>query len=472
MSALSSLNVATRALQAQQRALDVTGQNIANANTVGYSRQRAELTSVGGSTVSAVWSTTNGQGGGVAADTVTRIRDAFMEGRALSEHSNSAQLTVESDAYTQVEDTLDEPGTTGLSATLNTMWTSFEDVSGTVTDASSTSGGNSASSRSTVLKNVGAVAGRLNTMANALDSQWSQTRENLGTTIDAANATVTQIAALNKQIQSATQSGLATNELQDKRDSLVLDLAGSIGAVSSTGTDGMVDVSVNGVSLVSGTSSTALKVSGASALSELADKGLSVSTDPGGTAVTVGGTAAGQSNVLTTIVPAYATALDDVAVNLASVLNTAQAAGALADGTAGEDLLGASDGSTTVTAKNISLLTTDGSKLAASSTVGIASTDTSNAQAMAKLGSSSGINAAYRTVVTKLGVDAAGSSQSLTVQNAITSTVDTSRESVSGVDTDEEMTNLLAYQHGYQAAAKLVTTMTDILDTLINMVGN
>ena len=99
VSTFGSLNAATTALWAQRRALDVTGQNIANVNTEGYSRQRVDLQAMGGSVVPAFFSTSNGIGGGVSADDVTRIRDAFLEGRGHTEHANSARLTVENDTY-------------------------------------------------------------------------------------------------------------------------------------------------------------------------------------------------------------------------------------------------------------------------------------------------------------------------------------------------------------------------------------
>ena len=93
MSTFSGLNTATTALWAQRRSLDVTGQNIANATTEGYSRQRVELRALGGSAVPAFYSTSPGIGEGVSADTVTRIRDAFLEGRGHLERGNAAQLT-------------------------------------------------------------------------------------------------------------------------------------------------------------------------------------------------------------------------------------------------------------------------------------------------------------------------------------------------------------------------------------------
>lgn len=128
MSTFSGLNTANTALWAQRRALDVTGQNISNVNTEGYSRQRVDLKAIGGSAVPAFYSVGSGIGGGVNADDVTRIRDAFLEGRGHTEHANSARLTAETGAYELVEQAFREPGTTGLQNLMADMWRGWQDV--------------------------------------------------------------------------------------------------------------------------------------------------------------------------------------------------------------------------------------------------------------------------------------------------------------------------------------------------------
>jgi len=128
VSTFSGLNTVTTALWAQRRALDVTGQNIANVNTEGYSRQRADLQAIGGSTVPAFYSTSSGIGGGVSAENVQRIRDAFLEGRGHTEHANSARLLVEADTLEQIQTAFREPGDTGIQSLLSEVWDGWEDV--------------------------------------------------------------------------------------------------------------------------------------------------------------------------------------------------------------------------------------------------------------------------------------------------------------------------------------------------------
>ena len=87
MSTFSGLSGALSSLYAQRRGLDVTGQNIANANTEGYSRQRVDMQSIGAPAGPSVFSTWNGAGSGVTVSNVTRLHDDFLEARARNEHA-------------------------------------------------------------------------------------------------------------------------------------------------------------------------------------------------------------------------------------------------------------------------------------------------------------------------------------------------------------------------------------------------
>ena len=193
MSTFSGLNAATTALWAQRRALDVTGQNIANVNTEGYSRQRVDLQAIGGSAVPAFYSTSPGIGAGVSADDVTRIRDAFLEGRGHTEHANSARLTAETDAYELVERRSASPGDTGIQSLLSDMW---ERLGGR---RQQPEGADAAAGQ--VLQRLETLVGGLHFSHASLGAQWDQTRENLEVLVKDVNAAAATIAELNKAIQ-------------------------------------------------------------------------------------------------------------------------------------------------------------------------------------------------------------------------------------------------------------------------------
>jgi flagellar hook-associated protein 1 FlgK len=477
VSLYSVLNTANSALQAQQRAIDVTGQNVANVNTDGYSRQRAEMQSVGGSAVPALWSVSNQVGSGVDASTVIRIRDALLETRAQTEHAGVASLTVQDAAYTQVQQSFAEPSDNGIQAKLSDFWAGFGDIANDATDLSA---------RSQLLERAQTLASGLQSTTGSLRAQWSQSRVSVQSLLTDVNATATSIAELNQKIKSATMNHLDSNELQDKRDGLVLQLSEKIGATATPQDDGTLDVSVGGISIVSGRNTIALKLSGANAAADAGADPVTIVTDPGGAAVQAGGTAGGQLTTMNTIIPGYQGQLDAIAQQLADQVNSVHETGWDLNGAPGGPLFdnGAGD-PTAVTAANISVAIKDPKQIAAAAlstadTGGTISADHDVANKLYQLrlgipqpdGSyADGADSTYRKMIVALGVQAATTANSLTTQTGVSTQVDSAREGTSGVNIDEEMTNMLQFQHAYAAAGQLVSTVQSMMDTLINMVG-
>jgi flagellar hook-associated protein 1 FlgK len=161
--------------------------------------------------------------------------------------------------------------------------------------------------------------------------------------------------------------------------------------------------------------------------------------------------------------------LDGVAASLASTLNAGQAAGFDRLGAAGAAILGPPG---SVTAANITLLFSDPKLIAASGISGPPNLDNSNADAIGKLRSDPvGVDAGYRKMIVELGVQAAVTIRNQDIQAVISTQVDAARESVAGVNIDEEMANMLSFQHAYSAAARMVTAIDETLDQLINRTG-
>ena len=481
MSLFGSLNTASTALNAQQRAIDVTGQNVANVNTDGYSRQRVNMQSVGGNAVPAIWSTSNQVGSGVDANDVIRIRDAFLEAQGQQAHGAVQNLTVQDASYTAVQQAFGEPGATGLQSMLSGdqgFWAGWSDIANNPTDRGA---------RTQLLARAQTLVAGLHAANGTLENQWSNGHDAASTLITDVNSTANQIADLNKSIQQATNANLPINELADKRDALVMHLSEQIGATSTPATDGTLTVSVAGISLVAGVSAIKLALSGANDPVTAASTPVSIVTSPGGAKLQAGGTAAGQLATLNTIIPGYQGQLDQVAQQLTTQVNAVQVAGYDVAGNPGTDMFtdgGSPTPSTTgITAKNISLALTGGDQLAAASLSkaaagGQPSSDNGNADAMYQLrlgvpsgsGYTDGADAMYRKMIVALGVQASSVSSTLATQTTLSTQVDASRESVSGVNIDEEMTNMLQFQHAYAAAGKVVSTIQSMMDDLMNMV--
>ncbi|MGX5657932.1 flagellar hook-associated protein FlgK, partial [Geodermatophilus nigrescens] len=359
MSTFSGLNTASTALWAAQRGLDVTGQNIANVNTAGYSRQRVDQVAMGGTAVPAVHSVSTAVDGGVNADQVRRVRDALLEARGHLETSKTAQLAAESAALSGVEDAFREPGDSGIQSMLADVWSSLSELSGRPTTLAS---------RSQVLERLDTLADGVRTTRASLDQQWEQTRDGVSALVTEVNTSAASIAELNVAIRQATLSGLPTNELSDRRDALVVKLSEAVGAVAVPRADGVVDVTVGGTALVAGGEAVRVRLAGSTGPDGVGTDAPRLETDPGGTTLRPGGTAAGQITALTSTLPAYRGRLDEFARSLATTFNTAHAAGFDSTGAAGGVLFDDGAGGTAVTAANLTLRLTDPARFAASGT--------------------------------------------------------------------------------------------------------
>jgi flagellar hook-associated protein 1 FlgK len=288
------------------------------------------------------------------------------------------------------------------------------------------------------------------------------------------NSAATDIASLNEAIQRATYSGQPVNELADKRDVLVLKLADQVGATVRSGDGGVLNVIAGNVVLVSGTTSAVLSVTGPTSLDSVtATDRPKVVVTPGGTTLSLGGTAEGQLNALTKIIPDHRDVLDDVAATLVEQVNQVHRQGYDLAGQDNRDLLGPVSGP--VTAKNIQVLITDPKQIASAQFPPDAtgpSTDGAVAGQFAQLRlRANGADTVYRRAIVELGVRSAVSQRNLGIQSVVTANVDASRESVAGVNLDEEMSNMLQFQHAYSAAARMVTAIDEVLDVLINRTG-
>jgi flagellar hook-associated protein 1 FlgK len=456
MSSFSGISTALSALHSQRRGLDVTGQNIANANTAGYSRQRVDMQAVGGTTVPAIHSVWTGAGAGVGVTDVARIRDAFLEARGRAEHAQGTYLTARQQVFTQLEDIFTEPSDTALQAQLADFWNGWADVSNRPDDLAA---------RNQLLQRGAVVADGLRNASDAMSGQWRTIRTQVDGYAADINEAAAAVADLNQAIQRATSAGLPVNELSDQRDTHIMRLAELTGANAIPRENGSVDVLVAGSSLVTGTLARRVEVGGGTRLDDvMADPtGMAVGlrwSDGSGPAVVNGGTIAGALESLNTVLPKYMGKIDGVAKSLADTVNAAHTGGFDLDGNAGTAFYSGT------TAATIGLALTDARQVAASGVAG--SLDGSNADKLAEL---TAAEDTYRALVAGLGVESQTAGRRADIQTRISRDVDGQRESVAGVNLDEEMTNMLSYQRAYEAASRMLNAVDEALDTLINRTG-
>jgi flagellar hook-associated protein 1 FlgK len=194
-----------------------------------------------------------------------------------------------------------------------------------------------------------------------------------------------------------------------------------------------------------------------------------------GTSATAGGTMGSMIDSMNTILPGISGQIDNVANTLAQTVNAVHSAGYSADGTTGQDFF-AGDANGNITAASIKVAITDPAKVAFSSGNPVSADPTvagtinnDVADKLSEVGASgTGPDQTYQQMIGQLGVSAQASSRRSDIQNSVRDQVDTERGAESGVNLDEEMTNLLTYQRGYEAASRVLTTIDSMLDQLIN----
>ncbi len=460
-STFTGITTALNALMAHRQAIDVTGQNIANANTVGYTRQRADLTAVSATGHGGLFTKIDAPGWGVAVTSVTRIVDSFVDSRQRDAHANQGYAGALQGAWSGIEQIVNEPSATGLSAQLSEFWSSWHGVVNHPDDESS---------RSQLLSQAGTLVDTITSSRTAVDTQFATSRNQLSAIAVEINGTARSIAELNDRIRTAQATGSQVNELADQRDQMVLQLSSLAGATARTNDDGTVDVLLGGSMLVSGSRSTAVQVAGAGQVDDVA------TTPPGpvrleftdGRAVNVtSGQAGGMLAAMNVAYPSAAAGLDKVAKTLADSVNALHRTGkGLDDATVpGRDFFSGSD------ARSLAVAVTNPRDVAAASATGGAF-DASLADQIAQLATASGgADVTWRSYVAQVGVDAQAATRRVSLQEAVTRQADAARDSVSGVSVDEEMTNLLMFQRAYEGAARVMTTVDQTLDTLINRTG-
>jgi len=458
------LSSALSGLMAHQRALDTTSNNISNINTEGYTRQRVDMRAAPSFPQPAVnTEVAPGQiGTGVQIQDFARLRDQFVDLQFRAQTATHGQLDARSKSLDRLNEVIDEPGDTGLTTLLGKFWSGWQ--------ALSLNAESPATREAVRAAGIQLAQGFADTRAQLLASQ-GEADSRITSTVDQVNIWAGQINALNQAIGKVVGVGMAPNDLLDQRD-LLIDRIAATGevAVTTPGPNGKVSVAFGGQVLVDGTSDTV--------------NPLAVGA---GGAVTVGGVAAtvttGELRGLidirdTTIGGAggYIARLDQIAAAVIGEVNTRHAAGYGLDGATGRAFFsGTGAGDIAVDAGVMA--STD--VIAAAPAAGDLPGGADNAVALSQLrfvaltigGTTSTIDGAWGAWVSRLGVDADQASRLREVQEGVLEVATARRDSVSGVNMDEEVADMVRFQKSYNAAARMITTLDGMLETIVSRMG-
>ncbi|WP_340031281.1 flagellar hook-associated protein FlgK [Paenibacillus sp. FSL K6-1122] len=506
-STFHSIETAKRSLFTQTTALSTTGHNVANANTEGYSRQKVNMqASIPMEPFAFLHSTTPGQlGTGVEFDSITRVREKFLDDQYRNENTNFGSWSIQRDTLEKLEAIVNEPSNTGFRTVMDNFYKSWSDLSKNPEDVTA---------RRIVKETTLALTDAMNQISRQLDALSQDLDSNIAVKSNEIQGYLGNIANLNSAIVKVESLGDNANDLRDQRD-LMTDKLSKIMNVTVTDSPQGYQVQMNGQALVTG---------GA----------VQVAVDPAflNTAYTAGtltnGEVHGMIKSRDTLVSDYKKQMDELANTLAngdieiilpagSVIPATNAlglaGGALAtdtkvtvkglnglhqlgytmDGTTtpGLPFFTATDGGTAITAGNISLnaeILADPNKIATS----LRTTDASGTETVIKgnntlaillanlkdtpMKSADGmrnaaIGAQFSAIVGQLGVQSQEAARQTSNSEFLVEQVETRRQSVSGVSLDEEMSNMIKFQHAYNASARFMTTYDELLDKLINSTG-
>jgi flagellar hook-associated protein 1 FlgK len=455
------MSLAGQALLTQQQAINVTSHNIANVNTPGYSRQQLIMT-----TNTPLDSAIGPIGTGVSAATIERVYDRYLSTQINNESQGLGRWDAQKDAVALVEMIFNEANGSGLNQAMSKFWNAWQSIT-------NNPGG---TTERQVLVTASQV---LATTFNQLDADLSRSQQDLdlvvqGTVAD-INRLAEQLVDLNAKIVSSEAGSLSANDYRDQRELVLKELSEMIDITSFEDATGAVSVSAaNGWPLVTAgyywQLSTETNIAGHQDVVWVDDDGNTTNIN----AEISGGKLKGLLEVRDAIITDYMTRLDALAGAIMTDVNLLHQAGFDLNGIGGEVFFGG-----TGTAADLEVnpnIVGDLDLIAAAADATTFPGDSRNAADIANLqyalnmGGTQSYNDYFGAVVRDAGNEVLKSETYYNHQSDMMVQLENQRESVSGVSLDEEMINLIKFQNAYTAAAKMITTADEMMQTVLQMV--
>jgi flagellar hook-associated protein 1 FlgK len=453
----ASLNIAVGSLLAEQGAIETTSNNIANVNTPGYSRQRADLTEtspieVGNLTL----------GTGVQLQDVTSLRDSILDLRVNQETQQQGKLNAFIGGGQQIQSLFNETSGTGLQAPLTALFNSFQQLSVNPSDLTT---------RQSVITSAQNLAQALNQTSNNLTTQQQNTDLAVKQSVEQINSLTTQIAQVNLQVAGAAGTGANAGPFIDQRQQLINQLSSYVDVSTVDAGGGSVTLTTSaGTPLVVGGQSFALSTQ-PNATTGFQDI-YSGSTNI--TSQITEGQLAGQLQLRDQEIPSIRNSLDTLAYNLSNAVNTQQQAGYDLSGTAGGPLFTPlTQQAGAAAASKVAI--TDPNKIAASGGPAPGNSgDNTNANALLALQNQQIVSGQtpigyYGGLVFQVGNDVSSAQTQQQSGSLVLQQIQNLQGGVSGVDINEEAANLVRYQNAYQASAQVTSIINTLMLATINM---
>lgn len=498
-STFMGLETARRSLTTHQWALQATGNNVANASNPGYSRQRLTLGMTEQLSVNFGGTKAGQFGTGVRGETLARIRDLMIDQQYRDETVKNSFYATKEAAFGRMEDIINEPSENGLAKSLDMFWASLQDLAVNPDDTGA---------RSVVRQRAMTLTDTFNYMAASLTKVQDDLKAEAGVVTKKVNDLLAKISDVNRQIGDAEPLGVLPNELYDERDRYMDELAqyieferkpvdylnGETRGNSQRMAEGRIDIIIN-----TGTKEVPNKVSLVDTASGKVGvfNGLDLQPATGpDVKLTHGMLPIGK---LKALVEMYGSAanpeatngafsvilsdLDAMAKEFATAFNAEH--NKFYDGNPDETLRANGidfftvDGAAKITVnpdimKNLDLIAVSKDKNIGDGSGALVLADMKN-KALTFTGlsttSTTSIGKFYQNVIGNMAVSASQSGSLAKSTFALMASSDQRRQSVSAVSLDEEMTMMIQYQHAYNAAARNITAVDEMLDKIINGMG-
>jgi flagellar hook-associated protein 1 FlgK len=448
----SALSFSVAALEAEQGALNSTSNNVANVNTPGYSRQIPIFSESDPVVIGALTF-----GTGVRLQALQSLRDPILQKRIQEETQQQSQLDASVSALRQLEvNFTNSDGDIGTK--ISKLFTSLNQLSSDPSNISLRQG---------VLQAANNLATTFNNTARSLGEQRVSLDQSVIADVQRVNTLTAQIAKLNGQISSLENVKQGASAFIDQRDQLTSQLSELIDVTSIRTETGITLTTSNGTALVASTHNFAL-----SAQTDITSNTQHVYTADGVdiTASIAAGQLGGIIQVRDQSIVNTLNQLDSLAFGLANALNTANSTGSDLNGTTGGNIF--TPPAASGAALNLAVQITDPKLIAASSDGSAGSNGNLNVLLAVhdqSIVAGQSANNYYSQIVATVGNEVANGADELSSAQSILQQLQDQRASVSGVSLNEEAANLVRFQNAYNAAARVVTTISQLLDTVIKM---
>ena len=515
-STLYGIYTAQRSIAINQAAMDVINNNISNMNTVGYSKEKVDISELSNSPSSNPADASE-TGMGAAIDGISRNRDVFLDNSFRKSTTDQNYYKQYNDTAVNMESSVNELSGSSLSSSLTAFYSGLSQLAANPSDyVTRSSLVQSAVSLTTQFNNTDSTLQTMRTgLVGDINNPSTLNSSKLGVDISDLNNKLSAVANLNSQINLATSQGTTPNALLDQRDILLDGISKYIPVTITNEKNNTATVTLGNIDLVKGSQqegSFELKTGDINnpAVVQIKNDGGSPLSSDASSLITSGEIAAvlqaGGSDPNKLTVKGMMDSLNTLASQFAGAVNTLQTGGRYIDNSVSPNKLSdnlsnplvlpgpgtnpdpvafftTSDLSGTITAGNIKVndaLVNNPYQIAAASLSGAASAtgDGSNALLMSQAGDQSEaglggvtVQGFLTNIAGKMGTQAANIKDNFDLKDSVLQQVTQQRESVTGVSLDEELTDLVKFQRSYEASAKIMTTLNQNLTTIINMMG-